>query len=38
VLLPAIVSVAIGAWMLSNETVPAIPVVRVVDESDSYED
>ena len=38
VLLPAIVSVAIGAWMLSNETVPAIPVVRVVDESDSHED
>jgi len=38
VLLPAIVLVAIGAWMLSNETVPAIPVVRVVDESDSHED
>jgi hypothetical protein len=38
VLLPAIVSVAVGAWLLSNETVPEIPVVRVVDERDSYED
>jgi len=37
-LLPAIVSVTVGAWMLSNETVPAIPVVRRVDESDSYGD
>jgi membrane protease YdiL (CAAX protease family) len=38
VLLPAIASVAVGAWLLSNETVPAIPVVRVGDESDSYDD
>jgi len=38
VLLPAIVSVAVGAWLLSNETVPEIPVARVVDERDSYEE
>jgi membrane protease YdiL (CAAX protease family) len=38
VLLPAIASVAIGAWLLSKETVPEIPLVRVVDEGDSYED
>jgi membrane protease YdiL (CAAX protease family) len=38
VLLPAIVSVAVGAWLLSKEIVPAIPVVRVVDEGESYED
>jgi len=38
VLLPALVSVAVGVWLLSKETVPAIPVVRVVDESDSYEE
>ena len=38
VLLPAIASVAVGAWLLSKEIVPAIPVVHVVDERDSYED
>jgi membrane protease YdiL (CAAX protease family) len=38
VLLPAIVSVSIGAWLLSKEIVPEIPVVRVADEGDSYED
>lgn len=38
VLLPAIASVALGAWLLSKEIVPEIPLVRVVDEGDSYED
>lgn len=38
VLLPALVSVAIGIWLLSREVVPEIPIVRVVDEGDSYED
>ncbi len=38
VLLPAIVSVAVGAWFLSKEVVPEIPVVRVVDQGDSYDD
>jgi membrane protease YdiL (CAAX protease family) len=38
VLLPALVSVAVGIWLLSKEIVPEIPVVRVVDEGDSYED
>jgi membrane protease YdiL (CAAX protease family) len=38
VLLPAIVSVAVGAWFLSKETVPEIPVVRVADEGDSYDE
>jgi len=30
--------VAIGIWLLSKEIVPEIPVARVVDEGDSYED
>ena len=34
----SIASVAAGAWLLSREEVPPIPVVRVVDERDSYED
>ena len=38
VLLPALASVAIGIWLLSKEIVPEIPVARVVDEGDSYED
>ncbi len=38
VLLPALASVAVGIWLLSKEVVPQIPVVRVVDEGDSYED
>jgi sodium transport system permease protein len=38
ILLPSIAVVAIGAWMLSKETVPEIPVVPVLDESDPYED
>lgn len=38
VLAPAIGLVALGVWMLSKETVPEIPVVPVLDESDPYED
>jgi membrane protease YdiL (CAAX protease family) len=38
VVLPAIASVAIGAWLLSKQIVPKTPVARVVDEGDSYEE
>ena len=38
VLLPAIASVGLGVWWLGRETVPAIPVVPVLDESDPFED
>jgi membrane protease YdiL (CAAX protease family) len=38
VLWPALVSVAAGIWLLSKAIAPEIPVVRVVDEGDSYEE
>ena len=38
ILAPSAGLVALGVWMLSKETVPEIPVVPVLDESDPYED
>jgi membrane protease YdiL (CAAX protease family) len=38
ILAPSIGLVALGVWMLSKETVPEIPLVPVLDESDPYED
>jgi sodium transport system permease protein len=38
ILVPSIGVVALGVWMLSKETVPEIPVVPVLDESNPYED
>ena len=38
ILLPSLLSVAAGIWWLSRETVPAIPLVPVVDEEDSFDE
>ena len=38
ILLPSLLSVALGVWWLSKEVVPEIPIVPIVDEEDSYED
>jgi len=38
ILLPSLLSVALGIWWLSKETVPEIPIVPVVDEEDPFEE